>query len=147
MLRLIIFFFFQAQESYVSYSPPHGPGGLASTVLRLHFRLSEPHFSKGELRLKCVSKQLREFTAASEYRVPISDKRQSSGLQVSLSRSKVTGDFYRKFPKLRFPRPKIKTGRGITLDLRSRKERNPEDTSVDGRSYVSSSKLSQSFDM
>lgn len=77
----------EAQESYVSYSPPHGPGGLASTVLRLHFRLSEPHFSKGELRLKCVSKQLREFTAASEYRVPISDKRQSSGLQVSLSRT------------------------------------------------------------
>ncbi|CAN7983718.1 unnamed protein product, partial [Ixodes hexagonus] len=59
----------EAQESYVSYSPPHGPGGTASTVLRLRFRLGETHFSKGELRLKCVSKQLREFTAASEYRV------------------------------------------------------------------------------
>lgn len=77
----------EAQDSYVSYSPPHGPGSTASTVLKLHFRLGEQHFSKGELRLKCVSKQLREFTAASEYRVPISDKRQSSGLQVSFSRS------------------------------------------------------------
>ncbi|KAG0433447.1 hypothetical protein HPB47_019910, partial [Ixodes persulcatus] len=76
----------EAQDSYVSYSPPHGPGSTASTVLKLHFRLGEQHFSKGELRLKCVSKQLREFTAASEYRVPISDKRQSSGLQVSFSR-------------------------------------------------------------
>ncbi|EEC10999.1 beat protein, putative [Ixodes scapularis] len=59
----------EAQDSYVSYSPPNGPGSTASTVLKLHFRLGEQHFSKGELRLKCVSKQLREFTAASEYRI------------------------------------------------------------------------------
>ncbi|KAK8784450.1 hypothetical protein V5799_009186 [Amblyomma americanum] len=69
----------EAPDSSVSPSP--------GSSLRLHFRLSEQHFSKGELRLKCVSRQLREFTAASELRVPVggADRRHSSGLQVSLS--------------------------------------------------------------
>ncbi|XP_075547684.1 uncharacterized protein LOC142582172 isoform X2 [Dermacentor variabilis] len=74
----------EAQDSYVS-SPSNGHG--AAVMLRLNFRLGEQHFSKGELRLKCVSRQLREFTAASELRVPISDKRHSSGLQVYFARA------------------------------------------------------------
>ncbi|XP_077564020.1 uncharacterized protein LOC144179514 [Haemaphysalis longicornis] len=75
----------EAQDSYVSYSP--SPHSSPSTVLRLSFRLGEQHFSKGELRLKCVSRQLREFTASSELRAPVTDKTHSSGLQVSFSRT------------------------------------------------------------
>ncbi|XP_064470697.1 uncharacterized protein LOC135385350 [Ornithodoros turicata] len=77
----------EAQDSYVSYTPPFGPDGHSSTVLRLHFRLTEQHFSKGELRLKCVSKQVREFTADRSFRIPMSDKGHTSGLQVSFSRA------------------------------------------------------------
>lgn len=79
----------EAQDSYVSISPSQGVQYQSSpgTVLRLSFRLGEQHFSKGELRLKCVSRQLREFTASSEIRVRLSEKRQSSGLQVFLSRT------------------------------------------------------------
>ncbi|KAL3241453.1 hypothetical protein MRX96_002569 [Rhipicephalus microplus] len=73
----------EAPDSYVS---PTSNGHGAAT-LRLNFRLAEQHFNKGELRLKCVSRQLREFTAASELRVPVSDKRHSSGLQVYFARA------------------------------------------------------------
>ncbi|KAH7938623.1 hypothetical protein HPB51_028859 [Rhipicephalus microplus] len=73
----------EAPDSYVSTTS----NGHGAATLRLNFRLAEQHFNKGELRLKCVSRQLREFTAASELRVPVSDKRHSSGLQVYFARA------------------------------------------------------------
>ncbi|XP_077565013.1 uncharacterized protein LOC144180558 [Haemaphysalis longicornis] len=85
----------EAPAQYVSSTKAHGQNSvvfdtslppLPNKAVRLSFRLGEQHFSKGELRLKCVSRQVREFTATTALRTQLVDRRQSSGLQDPFSR-------------------------------------------------------------